>query len=302
MKTWARGTIVGAMALGLAAGGFGIANALWSTSVSISAPEISTGSVRFAAQTGHEGAVPVFSDGGTAVTLALPGSTVIEVLGQEAVDPAPVIWRFTASGSALGIAGVDYTVSVREQNSSGTSHDLSSGHAMADTVLKGSTLKIYRAAAGGDCSAVPATPNPVEGEEARNVYLFEADGVQLQAPGTAQDGRVSEQEWCVSLQWNAELDGLYVNDVQVTGTAEDGSTNGAMASWHAPVGFPPSLDMLGTYRNLGLAEGTAEDSTLAKASSEWFADVYPDPSGEPDIVIALDPIITNANPAVNARD
>lgn len=302
MRKRVRVGIASAAAIALTAGTFGIASALWNAGVSASVPEMQNGSVSFSAQASLDEATRVNSEGGAPVTVTLPGSTIVEVLEQGAVDAAPVIWRFTASGSALGIAGLDYTVSVREQATDGIAHDLTSGYAKKGTVLEGSTLKLYRAAAGGDCSAVPATPKAKEGEKSRNVHLFEANGVQLQEAGTALDGRLSEQEWCAALAWNSALDGLYVNDVQATGTAQDGSTNGAMARWHAPVGFPPSLDLLGTYRNLGSVTGTSEDTTPAKARSEWHADVYPDPAGEPDIVIALDPIVTNLNPSQSTRD
>jgi hypothetical protein len=293
--------IVAAVALALSASTIGVANALWSASATALVPEIATGSVNFSAQASTSETKEI-SVGGASVSVTLPGSKLIEVLQQDAVAPVPVIWRFTASGSALGIAGLNYGVTVREQRTAEGSHDLASGRAKKGTVLAGSTLKVYRAAAGGDCSTVPVTPTPKDDESPRNVYLYDSDDVQLQTPGTALTGRLSEQEWCVAMTWNAELDGLYVNDVQVIGTAANGSTNGAMARWHAPVGFPPSLDMLGTYRNQGSITGISEDTTKAKATSEWHTDVYPDPSGEPSIVIELDPIVTNLNPALEAQD
>ncbi len=294
------GLIAGAVSVGLL-GSAVAAFALWQATAGASTPGFAIGGVNFSAVGGPNGDRAT-SEGGAPVTVTLPGKTVIEVLEQDAVNAEPVIWRFTATGSALGITGLDYTVSVSEQNGKGGSYDLSSGIAKPGTVLEGSTMKVYRAAAGGDCSAVPATPKPAAGESPRNVYLYETSDVQLQAAGAPQDGAETEQEWCVALDWNDALDGMYVNDVQVTGIAENGSTNGAMSRWHAAVGFPPSLDLMGTYRNRALVEGIAEDTTKAKSRADWHADVYPDPSGEPDIVISLDPIVTSLNPAIDPRD
>ncbi len=282
-------------------GGALAASALWSAGADADTPSVAIGAVRFGAASET---VPerVFSPDGGAVSVTLPGSTVLEVLEQTSIDADPVIWRFTASGSALGITGLDYTVAVTEQVGADGSYDLSAGIAQPGTVLERSTLIVYRAGAGGDCSAIPEVPAPEPGETPRNVHVVDAVDVELQAAGAALTGTETSQEWCAAIDWNDVADGAYVNDVHVTGIAEDGSGNGATARWHAQVGYPPALEQLGVYRNRATVEATAEDTTSARATSEWHADVYPDPSGEPGIVITLDPVVTNLNPDVAPRD
>lgn len=307
MRRRTRNLLIGGLAVTFLGGGL-VANALWNARTDAPVPDFSIGAVRFSAAPsapiapGEEPTSHVFSEDGGAVHVTLPGSKIIEVLEQTSVDAEPVIWRFTAKGTALGITGLTYDVRATEQRSSEGSHDLSSGVAKAGTVLEQTTVKVYRAAAGGDCSAVPETPELAEGDTPKNVHLFDASEVELQAPGAAVTGAETEQEWCVALDWNDVADGMYVNGVQVTGLAEDGSSSGAVARWHAAVGYPPALDLLGTYLGRAVADGTAEDTTHASARADWAADLYPDPSGEPDIVFAIDPVVTNLNPEIDPRD
>lgn len=301
MKRRTRTLILGGAVVVLMGGGLA-ASALWSTGVGADVPAVALGGVRFGAESEVTAGNRVFSDGGAPVTVTLPGKTVIEVLQQDSIDADPVIWRFTASGTALGIAGLNYDVAVTEQVTSEESHDVTSGVAKPGTVLERSTLKVYPAGTGGDCSAIPATPEPVEGEAPKNIHIFDGADTELQAAGGALTGIESEQEWCVAIKWNDVADGTYINDVQVTSIAEDGSANGSVARWHSQIRYPPALELMGVYRNLVTAEATAEDTTKARATAKWEADIYPDPSGEPDIVIALDPIVTNLNPTVDPRD
>ena len=301
MKRRTRNTLILSAVVALVAT-TAVANALWDSSAGADVPDFAVGAVTFAAEAPSVTGSSQISDGGAPVTVTLPGSKIVEVLEQTSVDAEPVIWRFVASGAALGITGLNYSITATAQTTTTGSHNLASGVAQTGTVLSRSTLKLYRAAAGGDCSTIPPTPEPAEGESERNVYLFASDDVELQAAGTSQAGGLTAQEWCVALDWNDVPDGTYVNDVRVTGIADDGSANGAFARWHASVGYPPALDLLGTYRNRALAEATSEDTTKAQASAEWFADVYPDPSGEPSIVFTLDPIVTNLNPAFSPKD
>lgn len=300
MRTRTRTLITGGLVVALLGGALA-ASALWSAGTDADVPDVAIGAVRFGAASDAK-PERVFSDGGAPVAVTIPGKTVIEVLEQTTIDADPVIWRFTASGAALGIAGLNYTVAVKEQAGDGGTHDLSSGYAQPGTVLALSTLKVYPAGAGSDCSAIPATPAPAPGEDPRNVHVFDASDVELQAAGAALTGAESTQEWCVAIDWNSVGDGTYVNDVRVTSTAEDGSSNGAVARWNADVGYPPALEQLGVYRNRASVEATAEDTTQARATSEWQADIYPDPSGEPGVVITLDPIVTNQNPDIAPRD
>lgn len=301
MRARTRILITGGAVVALTTGAL-VANALWSAQTDAAVPDFSIGAVRFAAEASLDAETLNFSDDGAPVSVTLPGSTIAEVLDQTSIDAEPVIWRFTVTGAALGIAGLNYSVATTEQRSEEQSYDLGSGIAQPGTVLERTTAKVYRAAAGGDCSAVPETPELGADETPKNVYLFDAVDTELQAAGAALSGAESMQEWCVALHWNDVADGTYVNDVQVSGVADDGSARGATARWHAAVGFPPALELAGIYRNRALAEASAEDTTRVRATADWFTDVYPDPSGEPDVVIELDPIVTNLNPSVTPRD
>lgn len=277
------------------------AYALWSVDDAVEVPPFRTGAVMFAAQAADDDGTRVDSTAGAPVTVTLPAGQIIKVLDQTGLEPDPVFWRFRASGAALGITGLSYDVAVTTQVApDGTSYDVSAGVARPDTVLAGSTVKIYPAGSGGDCSAVPATPAVAEGEPARNVHVFQDQPHVLQVAGTNLTGREIEQDWCVAMRWNHDADGQYVNDAQVTATGEDGTDNGAMAQWRAAVALPPALNPLGTYRNRGSVQALGEDLTLSRDHDDWNAVVYPDPSGEPSLTISLDPVVTNVNPAVGA--
>ncbi|MDQ1130275.1 hypothetical protein [Microbacterium sp. SORGH_AS_0888] len=280
-------------AVALALAGALAAQALWSSSMTVPVADMSVGSVGFSAYPFGASDSAAVSDAGEAVSVALPGSRLIELTQRSIYDTEPLIWRFVARGAALGIAGMDYRVSVSSQRTPDETYDLSSGHAKPGTLLAQSTVKVYRAALGGDCSDVPATPSAPEGQTTRNVYVFGGDGVVLQEPGAALAAEQTEQEWCAALSWNNAPDGLYRNDATVNGTAEDGGATSAIAHWQAVVGFPPSLDMLGRYLSGAVAEGRGEDGTRARGYVGWNADLYPDPTGEPDIVITLSPTVTS---------
>lgn len=279
------------------------AQALWSAERAAELPPFRSGAIAFGAEAGGDPGTRQDSLDGSAVTVTLPGSQIIQVLDQTGLDPDPVFWRFRASGAALGITGLTYRVTATSQvDGDGESYDVGSGVARENTVLAGSTIKIYPATTGGDCSAVPAVPEPVAGEPVRNIHVFGDQPTVLQEPGTNLTGREIEQEWCVALRWNHDLDGQYVNDAQVTAIGEDGTDKGAMTQWRAAVAFPPALNPLGTYLNRGSVEATGEDSTISRDHDDWHSVIYPDPSGEPDLVLTLDPVVTNANPAVPDGD
>lgn len=291
--------VVSAAAFGLTTG----AHALWSAGRSVVVPAVQTGAVSFAVQGQGDEAPRQVSSEGEAVSLVLPGAELVKVLDQVGPDPAPVFWRFSAAGAALGITGLSYDVAVGAQDAGdGVPHDLSTGIAQPGTVLEGSTVKVYRASVGGDCSTVPETPEPVEGEPAKDVYLYDTVAHVLQAPGSNPSASETEHVWCVSMMWDHQPDGRYVNDVQVVGTAEDGSQQGATARWRAVVAFAPSLAATGFYAGLGLVEALAEDGTVSRDQDGWDSLLFPDPSGEPDLVLTVDPAVTNLNPAVPAGD
>lgn len=301
MKRQTRTILIAGSVVALMGGGLA-ASALWNTGVGVDVPDVAIGAVRFGAAPQDAPEQRAFSAGGEAVQLTLPGSALVEAAERAASGTGSVVWRFVASGSALGITGLNYDVAATAQIVAGASHDLSTGVAQPGTVLERSTLKIYRAGAGSDCSAIPATPDLGGGETPKNVIVYDAVDVELQAAGAALDGAESAQEWCVALDGTGIVSGTYINDVQVTGTGEDGTPNGATDRWHSQVGARQTPDGLGIYRNRVTVEATTEDTTHARASAEWNADVDPGPSEEPDIVIALDPIVTNVNPAVDPRD
>lgn len=274
------------------------AQALWSAQRGAELPPFRTGAVTFGVEVTGDPGTREDSVDGAAVTVTLPGAEIIKVLDRSGLEPEPLYWRFRTTGAAAGIAGLTYQVTAASQvGGDGSSHDVTSGIAREGTVLAGSTISIYPAGSGGDCSAVPAIPVPAEGEPPRNIHV-EPQPVVLQQPGSNPTGQKVEQDWCVAMRWNHDPDGRYVNDAQVSAIGEDGSDKGAMAQWRTAVAFPPALNPLGTYRNRGSVEGIGEDSTASRDHDDWNVVVYPDPSGEPALVLRVEPTVTNANPEV----
>jgi len=236
---------------------------------------------------------PQYSADGGPVTLVLPGTEIVGVLGQTGIDPPPVIWRFTVQGYANGIAGLDVDVTVASQIAKdGKTIDLSSGVADPDSLLSFSTMKVYPASVNGDCSAIP-TVTPVPGQ---NVYLVDNTDRVLQAPG-AYAGTPVTQYWCVSMDFNNQPDATYGNEVQASGIADDSTVHSAIASWRAVVAFPPSLNPIGEYVNQADVIGTAEDGTYSRDSDIFKAAIYPDPNQEPDVTILVAPRVTSLKQA-----
>jgi len=287
----------GASVLALVLTGAVTAQALWSSSMSVDVPAMPVGAVGFSASPVGTPDDAVASANGEPVSVRFPGAKLVELTARPIDDPGPVIWRFVARGAALGITGMDYRVTVTAQEGASGAYDLASGVAQPGSLLEGSTLKVYRASLGGDCSAIPSVPEPAT---PRNVYVFGGDDVTLQQAGQAVAGEQSEQEWCVAATWNAVPDGRYRNDATVSAIAVDGGLNGAIDSWQALVGFPAALAMLGTYLSDAVADARAVDETRAQGQSRWGADIYPDPSGEPDVVITLTPTVTSLRTAPGA--
>ncbi|WP_147794681.1 hypothetical protein [Cellulomonas sp. Y8] len=285
--------------LGLWAGALS-AHALWSDSRDGVEPSKRTGAVTFAGQVPGEDASRVVSDGGAPVTVVLPGSEIARVVGDEGGTTGPLFWRFEAAGAALGITGLVFDVTVGSTVAGdGTVTDIADGVAPDGTVLGGSVIKLYPAALGGDCSAVPATP---PGEEHKNVLVIGGEQDVLQAAGTNRAGDEVVREWCVAMSWLEEQDGLYANRVEAAGVATDGSAVLALDDWQAAVAFPRSLPDGAVYGNLATAEAVGVGGTALRDSSEWHALLSPDPSAEPDVVITLDPAVTNLNPDVGTGD
>lgn len=283
----------------LCLGAAAAAQALWGMNDRVDIPPISLGGVAFAAQPATDDTARTYSPDGGAVEITLPGTEIAKVLGQTGIDPDPVIWRFQARGYAQGITGMTFDVAATAQvDADGTETDLSSGVAREGTLLSFSTVKVYPAAVNGDCSAVPETP---EGQEGRNVVLFDNDDRVLQQPG-ADTGAEVVQDWCVAMDYNTAPDAEYHNSVYVAAVSADGSQVTALDGWTAAVGFPPSLDALGTYLNEVLATGTAADGSTARDTAVWEGVLYPDPSNEPDVILSLDPSVTSLRPDVVPGD
>ena len=295
MKRRTRAAIAVTAAVAVVFGSSAAALALWSDSGTTTIPAIALGGVSFDAFGQSGVTTPQYSADGAPVTLTLPGSEIVKVLDQTGLDPAPVIWRFTAEGYAAGITGLNLDVLVGKQIAhDGTATDLSAGTAAPGTILAFSTMKLYPAAVNGDCSTVPDTPAT---GPAQNIYLYDTTAHVLQAPG-ASTGDPVTQVWCMALAFNDQPDAAYTNQVQATGTAEDGTTHSAIATWSAAVAFPPSLDPLGLYVNRADVTATAEDGTTSHASATYQAMIYPDPSNEPDITLVLTPAVTSLSPSL----
>lgn len=281
-------------------GAVSAANALWTTNDAVVISEMRTGAVAFAASAGAE-RMP--SAAGEPVEILLPGTEIAKALDEGGLRTDPVIWRFEVSGAALGIAGLDYDITLGPQVwPDGRSGELTSGVATEGTLLADSTVRIYPAGLGDDCSAIPAPLVAAEGEPAANVHLFDTSDRMLQQPATNPAGLEITQTWCAAITWNHRADGLYVSEASARGLAVDDSENRDFDIWEAAVAYPASLDAIGIYDHVAWAEGAGESGTLARDDSSWSGTVHPDASGEPALVIRIDPRVTNANPAVTPGD
>lgn len=286
--------IAGVMTFGVVS----TANALWTANDAVVVPELRTGALAFGASAESQ---QVRSESGEPVEIAVPGSEIARVLDEGGLRSDPVIWRFAVSGAALGIAGLDYDITLGPQVwSDGRSAGLAEGVAEDGTLLADSTVRIYPAGLGDDCSGIPDVP--ADGDAAVNVHLFEAAERTLQAPAANPTGTEIAQTWCVAMLWNHRADGLYVSEASAKGIAVDGSENRDFDTWDAAVAFPASLNAIGVYDHMAWAEGTGDDGTLARDESSWSGTVHPDPAGEPDLVVRIAPRVTNANPAVAPSD
>ena len=304
---WVRKFVVSGVAAVTLLASAATALALWSARGATGTVTIPVGEVSFDAR-GQSGTTtaPQYSLAGEGVRLVLPGSKIVEVLDQIAVDPDPVIWRFWVDGYAQGYTGMNFDLAVTSQISEdGTVHDVSSGTAAAKTVLAFTTLRVYPGSSGGDCSAVPEFGTGDESgspsyDQNKNIYVFSGDDHELQSAG-AYSGTPTSQLWCVAMDFNKAPDGFYANEVQAIGTGEDATTHmatthGALNRWDAIVAFRPALDPLGEYINRVEASGTAIDGTTSRAYSVFQAIIGPDPNHEPDLAILLTPKVTTPTP------
>ena len=275
-------------------GAISTAHALWTTNDAVVVPELRTGALTFGASADSQ---RVLSESGEPVEVTLPGSEIAAVLDQGGLRTEPVIWRFQVSGAALGITGLEYDVTIGPQVwSDGRTADLTEGIAEEGTLLADSTVRIYPAGLGDDCSVIP------DGEGSANVQLTDAADRTLQEPAANPTGAEISQTWCVAMLWNHRADGLYISEASAYGIAVDGSENRDFATWEAAVAFPASLNAIGVYDHIAWAEGTGDDGTLSRDDSSWNGTVHPDPAGEPGLVIRIDPRVTNANPTIAPGD
>ncbi|WP_447914077.1 hypothetical protein [Microbacterium phyllosphaerae] len=278
-------------------GAISTAHALWTTNDAVVVPELRTGALTFGASADSQ---RVLSESGEPVEVTLPGSEIAAVLDQGGLRTEPVIWRFQVFGAALGITGLEYDVTIGPQVwSDGRNADLTEGIAEEGTLLADSTVRIYPAGLGDDCSVIP---DGVEGEGAANVQLTDAADRTLQEPDANPTGASISRTWCVAMLWNHRADGLYISEASAYGIAVDGSENRDFDTWEAAVAFPASLNAIGVYDHIAWAEGTGDDGTLSRDDSSWNGTVHPDPAGEPGLVIRIDSRVTNANPTIAPGD
>lgn len=300
MKRPSRKSIALAVVLTLGVGA-GTAYALWGRDDHVTTAPMEVGGVLFEAREQGNTGLWKPSAGGAPVTVNMPGSTILGVLDQSALDPAPVIWSFTVAGYAQGITGLDFDVAaLNQEGPGGTVSDLDDGVARPGTLLALSTMKVYPGSTSGDCSAVPATP---AAERGKNVIVFDGDAHTLVAAGATGSARTkTTQTWCVAISYNFKPDGRYVNDVHATGKGADNTSVTDFDQWVAGVGIPPSLDPLGEYRNSAATRGDAVDGSETTDDTEWSAVIFPDTSQEPMVTLSLDPEVTSQRTGVAPGD
>ena len=288
MRRLLRVALIAGLAAATALGLANLAQALWMSTGTMTAPPIAIGTVGLDAYGQSGVTTPQYSTGGP-VTLVLPGADIAGVLDQTGINAPPIIWRFTIEGFAKGIAGLNIDVTVDSQvERDGTTTDLSSGKASTQSLLGFSTLRVYPASVNGDCSVLPDVPVVPD----KNVYVVDNTDHVLQAPG-AFGGSPTTQIWCAALDFNNEPDATYSNEVQALATASDQTEHSAIATWNAVVAFPPALDPIGTYVNRADVAGIAEDGTTSRDSDTYQATLYPDPANEPDVKIVIKPDVTS---------
>jgi len=260
-----------------------LAAALWSDAGVVTPAAVQTGGVSFAAEAQVDpdrqyatAAGGTNQANGTPVTINLPGSVIAQVL-----EDATVIWRFDVVGYALGIAGLSFDISYPAPHQDHPE--------VMERVLDGTTLTVYPAAAGGDCSAPVANPEPVNG------IVTIADQV-LQAPGSNTSGTEQVQTWCVELFWNADPPQYHTNVALAIGTGDDDSAVVSFDVFEAFIDYIPSLDPMGLHANQVTAEGIGRYGSIARDTDRWMAFIYPDATKEPDVPIILTPRATTVQP------
>ena len=316
-----RTTLAGLIAFGATLGGITIAQALWSDNDNTIILPLPVGNVAFGvstnvsswpapnenATTAPKGypAVPLSSP----LYIVIPGAVIAQIMDQTGPDPEWIIWPFTVYGRADGVFGMEYdliqvgqsrrTLTVCEDDAgyeyacyeNRVAHSLGNGGtASYQTLLGHSTLIVFPAALGRDCSNVPE----VNRETTRNVHVLDAAGglyptaVEI-VPSlrTQEDGY---HPWCVALKFNHRPDTEYVADATVRGTGQsDDAIHVDFDQWRAWVAFPPIIPPVGTYGARGTAEGIGEDGSISRDHDENYFPIHPDPALEPDVLLRATP-------------
>ena len=124
----------------------------------------------------------------------------------------------------------------------------------------------------------------------------------ISQPGVADDSGPNQQVWCVAIQFINVPDQNYnqqayllANGATPQGGA-DSNVYTALQQWGARVATPPSLPKAGYYVDIFSGTATGDNDSTAEDDEVWWAELYPDPNNEPDLLIQLDPIVTNINP------
>ena len=124
----------------------------------------------------------------------------------------------------------------------------------------------------------------------------------ISQPGVA-DAAANQQVWCVAIQFINAPDQSYNQQAYVSAngsTAQGGASSDvytAVQQWGARVATPPSLPLAGYYSDTFIGTASGVNGSTAEDDQNWWAELYPDPNNEPDLLIQLDPTVTNINPA-----
>jgi len=274
------------------------------------------------------------SEAGAPVTVTVPGCIIASIMHDTGLaEPMPITWGFAAQGRTPQSLGLDYSISaVRQQRGAGEyRYDLPLGIADPETVLHFATMRIYRGTANlGECENVPPLPAaPDDGGRtvASNIVVYPGglsepdysaltfgDGpdslsnwesdIAMIAPGIENDNLVSDlkiHNWCVAVTFRNADDLPYFQTAIAQGRDAANKEQTAVASWAGGIAFPPRLPLAGYYVQQFSASGIGLDWSQAGDSATWWGQVYPDTTGEPDVIIQLDPAISHIDKSVKQQ-
>ncbi len=260
----------------------GVAYALWSDTGSARVPGVERGAVMFAAS--PEEGEPRYSQDGAAVTVTMPGSQIARI-ATDYSTMGRVIWKFKTWGYAMGSAGMAYTLSYTPY-ADATPDQI-------DTVLEGSTLKVYQGSVSDDTGAVDCAPPQDEPAAVDGVVSLDA---RLQEPGdnplaSAEVVQGLTQWWCVEVAWDGDPPAPHVNVATVTATSADGLTVEESDVFTALVRYPVRLAPVGPHTNQATVVATGTDGLTTHAQDDWTALVHRAPVSEPGLSFTLTPAV-----------